>query len=78
MPEIKHEIIRDVGVLSENKRNGWRTMLRVVKWNGGAEKYDLHSWAPDDSKCGKSGTLTVEEAKALLKLLQSEFGDANE
>lgn len=78
MSEIKSEIVRDIGVLSENKKSGWRTMLRVVKWNGGPEKYDLHNWAPDDSKCGKSGTLATEEAKTLLKLLQAEFGGGNE
>ncbi|MDO4565021.1 MAG: PC4/YdbC family ssDNA-binding protein [Clostridia bacterium] len=77
MNEIKCEIVRDVGVLSENGRTGWRKMLRIVKWNGNAEKYDLHDWSPDDSKSGKSGTLTVDEAKALLKLLQAEFEGAD-
>ena len=78
MTDIKCEIVRDIGVLSENGKTGWRKMLRIVKWNGGAEKYDLHDWAPDDSKSGKSGTLTTQEAKALLKLLQAEFGGADE
>ena len=74
MDEIRCEIVRDIGVLSENSKTGWRKMLRIVKWNGGAEKYDLHDWAPDDSKSGKSGTLTAEEAKALLRLLQAYLG----
>lgn len=78
MADVKKEIVRDIGILSENEKTGWRTMLRIVKWNGGAEKYDLHSWAPDDSKCGKSGTLTTEEAKVLMKLLQAEFGGTDE
>lgn len=68
MADIKYEIIKEIGVLSENAR-GWRKELNMVSWNGGAPKYDLRDWAPEHEKMGKGVTMTATEVKALKNLL---------
>ena len=68
MADIKYEIKKEIGVLSENAK-GWRKELNLVSWNGAAPKYDIREWAPDHEKMGKGITLTKEEAENLLELL---------
>ena len=69
MADIKYEIKKEIGVLSENAK-GWRKELNLVSWNGAAPKYDIREWAPDHEKMGKGTTLTEDEAKKLLELLE--------
>ena len=47
--------------------------MNLISWNGGEPKYDLRDWAPDHEKMGKGLTMTEEEAKALLTLLEKEL-----
>ena len=68
MPDIKYEIIEEIGVLSENAK-GWRKELNRISWNGAAPKYDIRDWAPDHEKMGKGVTLTEAEKDALKALL---------
>lgn len=68
MADIKFDILRQIGVLSQSSK-GWQKELNLISWNGGAPKYDLRDWSPDHEKMGKGITLTEEEAKALLSLL---------
>ena len=70
--EFKYEVIRTIGVLSTNEKTGWRRLLRLISWNGGEAKYDLRDWSPDDEKMGKGVSLTREEAKKLIPLLNEE------
>lgn len=72
MPDIKFEIIKELGVLSENAK-GWRKELNLISWNDATPKYDIRDWAPEHEKMGKGVTLTKEEAEALCKLLESEL-----
>ena len=69
---IKFEIIKHIGVLSESGK-GWKKELNLVSWNDGAPKYDLRDWDPDHQKMGKGVTLTKDEIKALKTLLDSEL-----
>ncbi|MCR5788471.1 MAG: YdbC family protein [Lachnospiraceae bacterium] len=69
--DIKFEIIKEIGVLSESSK-GWRKELNLVSWNDGAPKYDLRDWAPEHEKIGKGVTLTEDEMKALKTLLDTE------
>ena len=69
MANISFDIIKKVGVLSE-AASGWRKELNLISWNVGEPKYDLRDWAPDHEKMGKGLTMTEEEAKALLALLE--------
>ena len=70
MSDIKYEITKEIGVLSESPK-GWTKELNLVSWNGKEPKYDLRDWAPDHEKMGKGVTLTEKEAKKLKELLDS-------
>ena len=68
MADIKYDIIKEIGVLSENAK-GWRKELNLISWNGGAAKYDIRDWAPGHEKMGKGITLSAEEAGRLKEVL---------
>nr|WP_312059949.1 hypothetical protein [Anaerotignum sp.] len=40
MPEIKYDIVKQIGVLSENAK-GWRKEFNLISWNDRAPKYDI-------------------------------------
>ena len=68
MAEIKYEITKHIGVLSEGSK-GWTKELNLVSWNGREPKFDIRDWSPDHEKMGKGVTLTEEEAAKLKELL---------
>ncbi|BCN30270.1 YdbC family protein [Anaeromicropila herbilytica] len=68
MADIKYEIIKEIGVLSENAK-GWRKELNLISWNDAAPKYDIRDWAPGHEKMGKGVTITKEEVEKLKDLL---------
>ena len=68
MAEIKYEIVKTLGVLSENNK-GWKKELNLISWNGRDPKYDIREWSPGREKMGKGVTLSVEELKKLRDLL---------
>ncbi len=68
MPDIKYEITKEIGVLSESA-SGWRKELNMVSWNGAEPKYDLRDWAPNHERMGKGITMTSEEVASLLAIL---------
>ncbi|WP_139365077.1 YdbC family protein [Litchfieldia alkalitelluris] len=68
MAEIKYEIVKNIGVLSENQK-GWRKELNLVSWNGREPKFDLRDWSEDHEKMGKGVTLSQEEVNALKEIL---------
>ena len=70
MADIKYEIIKHIGKLSESSR-GWTKELNIISWNGGVPKLDIRDWAPEHEKMGKGITLTEEEAEKLAGLLQT-------
>ena len=70
MPEIKYEVVKELGVLSETG-NGWTKELNMVSWNDREPVYDLRTWSPDKERMGKGITLSVEEARELRDLLNS-------
>lgn len=70
MAEIKYEITKNIGALSENAK-GWVKELNLVSWNDRAPKYDIREWSPEHDKMGKGVTLTQEELVELKKLLNS-------
>ena len=69
MAEFQYEITEEIGVLSESK-SGWRKEVNRVSWNGAAPKLDIRDWSPDHEKMGKGITLSTEEARKLLDMLQ--------
>ncbi|MBQ3513808.1 MAG: hypothetical protein IJA32_08425 [Lachnospiraceae bacterium] len=66
--EIKYDIIKEIGVLSESVK-GWTKELNLISWNGGVPKYDLRDWAPNHEKTGKGITFNEDEVKKLYELL---------
>ena len=68
MADIKYDIVKELGVLSENAK-GWRKEVNVISWNGGVPKYDIRDWAPEHEKMGKGTTLSEEEIKKLKEIL---------
>ncbi len=68
MPDIKFEIVKNFGILSQSAK-GWEKELNLVSWNEKEPKYDIRDWSPDHEKMGKGVTLTKEEIKELKKLL---------
>ena len=68
MVDIKYEIEKEIGVISESAK-GWTKELNLISWNGKKAKYDLRDWSPEHEKMGKGITLTIDELKTLKKLL---------
>lgn len=71
MAELKFEITKHIGILSENAR-GWTKELNMVSWNEREPKYDLREWSPDHSRMGKGITLTEEDISTLKAILNGE------
>lgn len=68
MADIKYEINKKLGVLSESSK-GWTKELNLISWNGREAKYDIRDWAPEYEKMGKGVTLSAEELKKLRDIL---------
>jgi len=70
MADIKFEITREIGVLSQGSK-GWQKEINLISWNERKPKLDIREWGPEHERMGKGITLSLEEAKLLVKLLQS-------
>lgn len=70
MAELKFEITKNIGVLSENAK-GWTKELNLVSWNDREPKYDLREWSPDHDRMGKGITLTDDEILELKEILNN-------
>ena len=68
MSEIKFEIVKEIGVLSETSK-GWKTELNLVSWNDREPKYDLRTWSENHEEIGKGITLSKDEMAKLKELL---------
>lgn len=68
MPEIKFEIVEEIGVLSETDK-GWKKELNLVSWNDREPKYDVRDWSEDHARMSKGITLTEDEVLKLKELL---------
>ena len=70
MADIKYEITKEMGVLSEGSK-GWQKEINLVSWNDRKPKVDIRDWAPEHEKMGKGVTLNKEELIQLKELLNS-------
>ena len=68
MPDIKYEITKHIGVLSESAK-GWKKELNLIGWNDREPKYDIREWSPGHEKMSKGVTLSSDEIAALKRLL---------
>ena len=69
--EIKFEIVKRIGALSEAK-GAWTKEVNLVSWNDRESKIDIRDWNEDHTCMGKGLTLTHDEAKKLALLLAGE------
>lgn len=70
MAEIKYDIVKTIGVLSEGSK-GWTKELNLISWNDREPKYDIREWAPEHEKMGKGVTLSGEEIEKLKELIKT-------
>lgn len=68
MAEIKFEITKHIGTLSESAK-GWTKEFNLVSWNDREAKYDIREWSPEHDKMGKGITLSEDEVAELKRLL---------
>lgn len=71
MADIKFEITKHIGVLSESAK-GWTKELNLISWSERKPKYDIREWSPDHEKMGKGVTLSEDEMKLLLEFMQKQ------
>ena len=70
MLDIKYEITKELGVLSENAK-GWSKEINMVSWNNREQKYDIRDWSEGYEKMGKGVTLSNDELKKLKEILNN-------
>lgn len=68
MAELKYEIVKELGVLSQSP-SGWTKELNFVSWNDRDPKYDIRDWAPEHTKMGKGVTISADEMILLRDIL---------
>ena len=68
MADVKYEIVKELGVLSESKK-GWTREINMISWNNADPKYDIRDWAPNREKMGKGIALSAEEVRKLKEIL---------
>lgn len=68
MADIKFDILKNIGVLSEGSK-GWKREVNIISWNGRKPKVDIRDWDEKHEKMGKGITLSKEELKQLRDML---------
>ncbi len=69
MAGIKFEIIKHIGVLSENVK-GWKKEINLISWNDREPKYDIRDWDPEHEKMSKGITLSEDELDQLFIIMK--------
>lgn len=70
MADIKFEITKHIGTISENAK-GWTKEINLVSWNDREPKFDIREWSPDHTKMGKGVTLSTDELDKLKTILEN-------
>jgi len=68
MADIKFEIVKSIGVLSESPK-GWKKEFNLVSWNDREPKYDIREWDPSHEKMAKGITFSKDEISKLKAFL---------
>jgi hypothetical protein len=74
MAEIKFEIIKKLGVLSESSK-GWNKEANMVSWNDREPKLDIREWDSEHEKMGKGITLSKDELIRLKEIIKDMDAD---
>lgn len=75
--EFSYEIKKRIGSLGENSDK----QLNIIAWNGRESKIDIRAFFTDkegNERCGKGISLTNDEAKKLVDLLNDYLNDEDD
>ena len=80
---ITFDIKEHLGVIYSTIRgrksgDAWTKEVNIVAWNGGLPKIDIRDWDESHERMGKGITLTREEAREVMQILQEYFGKDGE
>lgn len=67
--DVTFEIVEEIGVISTHE-TGWTREINLVRWNGGAAKYDIREWNPSHDRMSKGITLREDEMRRVLDLMK--------
>ena len=67
--DVTFEIIEEIGIIS-TLDTGWTKEINLVRWNGGAAKYDIRDWDPHHTRMSKGITLKEDEMRRILDLMR--------
>ncbi|MDS0526196.1 PC4/YdbC family ssDNA-binding protein [Clostridium sp. SHJSY1] len=70
MAEIKFQIIKNLGVLSEGAK-GWKKEVNLISWNNRKPKIDIREWDENHEKMGKGVTISKEEFNKFNDILKN-------
>ncbi|MBU3159513.1 hypothetical protein KPL37_07055 [Clostridium frigoris] len=68
MSEIKFDIIKNIGVLSDDGK-GWKREINIVSWNDRKPKIDIRDWDEEHIKMRKGITISKVELNKLKEVL---------
>lgn len=68
MAEIKYDILKKLGTLSEGSK-GWKKEANIISWNNKNAKIDIRDWDEEHIKMRKGITLNKTELKQLKEIL---------
>lgn len=64
---IAFEIVKHFGTIARHE-DGWDRELNLVRWNGGAPKYDIREWDEHHERMGRGITLHEGEMRRVVEL----------
>ena len=73
--DFTFEIQEHFGVIG-SREGGWNKELNLIRWNGGAAKYDIREWDEHHEHMSKGVTLTPWEMRKVVDLFVSRNNDA--
>ena len=73
--DVTFEIMEEIGIIN-TQDTGWTREINLVRWNGGAAKYDIRDWDPHHERMSKGITLTEEEMRRMLNAMRRRRSNA--
>ena len=73
--DVTFEIMEEIGIIS-TQDTGWTREINLVRWNGGAAKYDIRDWDPYHQRMSKGITLTEDEMRRMLNAMRRRRSNA--
>lgn len=76
--QITWDIQKHLGAITSTIRgrkegDTWQKEVNIVAWNGGLPKIDIRDWDESHEKMSKGITLSEDEAKEVMEILQRYF-----